>query len=199
MWKIVREAPKPPSTYCTIDPVIEQVIIRAIQPDPGARQQNVGEMITALAKCLEGQFGTYGQDDMATFVTGLFGTSDTARHVKPRDDSSSVELSFSDLEESSLAIWSEMPSPSFSLPDVPAASFVEPHTSWSIARSPRPHTVVFSDPPLARASVPNLFVERPTMSGGHTNIFTRTIERPPALDEDPAPEWPWPRSRQKSQ
>jgi eukaryotic-like serine/threonine-protein kinase len=203
MWKIVREAPKPPSTYCTIDPVIEQVIIRAIQPDPAARQQNVAEMVTAIAKCLEGH-GSYGQDDAATFVTGLFGTSDTARHVRPRaagdDQASSIELSFSDLEESSLAVWSELPSPSFSLPDpVPAASFVEPHTSWSIARSPRPTTVVFSDPPLARASVPNLFVERPTMSGGHTNIFTRPVERHAALDDDPVPEWPWPSSRQKSQ
>jgi serine/threonine-protein kinase len=209
MWKIVKQPPKPPSTYCTIDPVVEQVILRAIQADPAARQQTAAEMLEGLARCLEGQYSRYGQDDAATFVTSLFGTSDTARVVRPRGEraDSAIELSLGDLEESSLAVWSEMPRPVFAAPPnppraparAPSASVVEPHPSWPVPRSTHTHTVVFADPPSPRASVANLFVERPTMSIAHTNIFTRRIEPPPALDDEPAPEWPWPSSRQKSQ
>jgi serine/threonine protein kinase len=214
MYKIAHTSPKPPSAFCTIDPVIEQVIIRAIQPDPAARQQTVDELLGALTRCLNGRLGAYSQDDAATFVSSLFGASDTqpnraptvrelrrakgtdeGRPLYPADTArppidSTVELRSVDLEVDSalLAIPRETR---------PEASIVEPLTSWSVANGAKPHTVVvFRDPP-ARASVQSLFGERPSMVFGHSNVFT-TAREPAPPSASPEPEWPWPRSRSRS-
>lgn len=72
--KIVKTRPRAPSELAPIDARIERLIVRAMQPDPKKRHQNVGEVIAELTPCLEGQLGTYGQHDVATFIGRLFET-----------------------------------------------------------------------------------------------------------------------------
>jgi serine/threonine-protein kinase len=192
MFKITKETPKPPSAYCTIDPMIEDVIIRAIQADPAARQQTIDEMLAALTRCLGSRLGAYSQDEAATFVASLFGTSDTQPHGvptlgegSPHPEESMIELRSDDLEpESQLAISSHAPRPE--------ASIVDPYTSWSVANGAKPHTIVmFRDPPPARTPAA-LFAERPSVAFGHSNVFTA-----PRRETTEPVRWPWPRSRSK--
>ncbi len=78
LHKIVTTRPRPPSELVPIDPRIERLILRAMQPDPARRYQNVGEMLAELEPCLEGQLGTYGQQDVASFVSRLFEPADAS-------------------------------------------------------------------------------------------------------------------------
>ncbi|HLL24896.1 MAG TPA: serine/threonine-protein kinase, partial [Kofleriaceae bacterium] len=73
LYKITNDKLVPPSTLVEIDPRIEAVVIRAMHPDPTRRYQKVVEVLEALAPCLDGQLGTYGQQHVAAFVNTLFG------------------------------------------------------------------------------------------------------------------------------
>jgi hypothetical protein len=62
-----------PSVHAEVDTWIEQVILRALHPDPNRRYQTMNEVLEALAPCLEGQLGTYGQQHVAAYLATLFG------------------------------------------------------------------------------------------------------------------------------
>lgn len=64
--------PAPPSVHGPIDPEIERVILRALEPDPDTRFQDAAELLARLTPCMAGQLGTYGQLDASVFVTSLF-------------------------------------------------------------------------------------------------------------------------------
>jgi serine/threonine-protein kinase len=70
--KIVSTAPKRPSELAPVDSRIERLILRAMQPDPARRYQNMNEVLAELGPCLEGQLGAYGQQDVANLVGRLF-------------------------------------------------------------------------------------------------------------------------------
>jgi eukaryotic-like serine/threonine-protein kinase len=184
MWRIVRETPRPPSVYCAIDPRIEQVIIRALQPDPAVRQQSAGELLQALAACF-GQLASYGHDEVAAFTASLFGDSDTRRHQLPRAQEIELESFDIDIETSGVSIEA--------IPVAPA-----PRGSSTFAPPARGRTIVFADPP-ARPSVTHVFGERPTLAF-RANVFSASARAPEAAVADPDPSgirWPWPSSRAK--
>lgn len=177
LHKIVTERPRPPSELCEIDPRVEQLILRAMQPDPGARHQTVGEVLAALSPCLDGLLGTYGQQEAAAYVKNLFDTdhavtprrlpamteplaATTKRAAEPTglDTGEIAELhSFDiDVESSVLEIPSVPPPP----PRQPAAVF---------ASTPAAHET--------RTTVQSLFCERPSLATGHTRIFDRSDHR----------------------
>ncbi len=72
LYKIVKTRPRPPSELAPVDSRIERLILRAMQPDPAKRYQTMGDVLAELSPCLEGQLGTYGQHDVASFVGRLF-------------------------------------------------------------------------------------------------------------------------------
>lgn len=72
LYKIVNTRPRPPSELAPVDSRIERIILRAMQRDPAHRYQNVRELLADLSPCLEGQLGSYGQHDVAKFVSTLF-------------------------------------------------------------------------------------------------------------------------------
>lgn len=72
LYKIVNTRPRPPGELAPIDPRIERLIVRAMERDPARRYQNMREVLADLSPCLEGQLGTYGQHDVAKFVSELF-------------------------------------------------------------------------------------------------------------------------------
>lgn len=72
LYKIVHTRPRPPSELAPVDSRIERLILRAMQRDPAQRYQNMRELIADLSPCLEGQLGTYGQHDVARFLSTLF-------------------------------------------------------------------------------------------------------------------------------
>jgi eukaryotic-like serine/threonine-protein kinase len=186
MFKIVHQVPRPPSAYTPIDPIVEELIIRAIQPDPADRPQTIDDMVATLSRCLAGRLGAYSQDDAAVFVASLFGASDTKRNVVPVRDDAAIELRSVDIElDSDLAIPCDaVPQP-------------EPNPSWSVVRGAKPHTVVFANPPVQRAARGSLFGERPSIAFPHTNVFA-SQQRAPAPPVSDEPAWPWPTSRSKS-
>ncbi len=192
MWRIVREMPRPPSVYCAIDPRIEQVILRAIQPDPAARQQSAGELLQALAACFGGQLATYGHDEVAAFAASLFGAdSDTRRHQLPRAQlveepvAREIELDSFDIDIETSGVVIEQ---------IPAA----PAPSSTFMPAPRARTIVFGDPP-ARPAATHVFGERPTLAF-RANVFSapaRAAEPAHADPDLPGIRWPWPSSRAK--
>ena len=80
--KIVKTRPRPPGELAPVDPRIERLILRAMQPNPAKRYQNVGAVLADLTPCLEGQLGAYGQHDVASFVCRLFETPETDAVVR---------------------------------------------------------------------------------------------------------------------
>src|SRR5690606_934657 len=72
LYKIVNTRPRPPGELAPLDPRIERLIVRAMERDPARRYQNMREVLADLSPCLEGQLGTYGQHDVAKFVSELF-------------------------------------------------------------------------------------------------------------------------------
>lgn len=81
--KITHEKVVAPSALADVDPVIEQVILRAIHPEAGRRYQTLSEVLAALAPCLEGKLGTYGQQHVAAFLATLFGPQPAAQPGLP--------------------------------------------------------------------------------------------------------------------
>lgn len=69
---ITTTRPRAPSELAKIDPRVERLILRALQPDPAKRHQTMGEVLADLTPCLSGQLGIYGQHDVAKFVTQVF-------------------------------------------------------------------------------------------------------------------------------
>jgi serine/threonine protein kinase len=69
-----------PSVHAEVDTWIEQVILRALHPDPTRRYQTMNEVLEALAPCLEGQLGTYGQQHVAAYLATLFGPRPSAEY-----------------------------------------------------------------------------------------------------------------------
>ncbi len=70
--RLKQSRPLPPSEHAPIDPAIERVIMRALEPDPADRFQTAAELLAMLTPCMAGQLGTYGQLDASVFVTALF-------------------------------------------------------------------------------------------------------------------------------
>ncbi|MDX2093370.1 MAG: serine/threonine-protein kinase [Kofleriaceae bacterium] len=70
--KIVSTRPQRPSELAPVDSRLERLILRAMQPDPARRYQNMDEVLAELEPCLEGQLGAYGQQDVANLVGRLF-------------------------------------------------------------------------------------------------------------------------------
>lgn len=187
LHKIVHENPKPPSELCEIDPRVEQLILRAMQPDPVARHQDVGEFLSALSPCLDGLLGAYGQQEVAAYIKALFegDLEDTrkARRAPSAAHESGVELASHDIEADSVL---EIP------------HILPPPIS-------RPVTQVFASASVvheSRTTVQSLFGERRTLSPSsfaqnQTRIFDRpSLDRP--RDEPTDVSWPWPASRSKS-
>ena len=69
---IINSAPRPPSAFCEIDPITEQIILRAMQREPAARFQTIEELLGELSRRLDGLLGTFGQHDVAAFLKELF-------------------------------------------------------------------------------------------------------------------------------
>jgi serine/threonine-protein kinase len=186
LMKIVTQVPRPPSCFCPIDPMIEQIILRAMQREPSARHQTIGELLSELSRCLEGQLGTFGQHDAATFVSSLFDSPDVPRQLRettargdelsepPEDYNAYVDSVDIEVESSVLEIWREAPVAArpANLPTnfpMPAGS----QTSWPVEPQARPVTRVFAHSVShePRTSVQSLFADRPPLSFGHSNVF----------------------------
>lgn len=205
LHRIVHERPRPPSELCEIDPRIEQLILRAMQPDPDARHQHVGEVLAELAPCLDGLLGTYGQQEAAAFVKSLFDSdahhgpqrlpqiteplaAPTTKRATAPETSELPELDSFDIEVESSVL--EVPSiqPPLQTPRPPPPPSALAHASQSIAPL-RPVTAVFagaSDVDEARTTVQSLFGERPSLvTGEPPKIFTTSTapprSPPPAL------------------
>jgi serine/threonine protein kinase len=83
LWAIVHTPPRPPSAHVSIDPEIEQVILRAIDHDPDRRFQDAPSLLRAISRCREGQPGACSQLDMAVFLGSLFPDApDLPAHVR---------------------------------------------------------------------------------------------------------------------
>ena len=74
---IINSAPRPPSAFCDIDPITEQIILRAMQREPSARYQTIDELLGELSRRLDGLLGTFGQHDVAAFLKDLFDSDQT--------------------------------------------------------------------------------------------------------------------------
>ena len=85
LYKVVTTRPRRPSELAPIDSRIERLILRAMQPDPAKRFQNLAEVLGELAPCLEGQLGAYGQLDVANFVSRLFDSPEPEPAPAPLD------------------------------------------------------------------------------------------------------------------
>jgi serine/threonine protein kinase len=192
---IVHVRPVPPGELCTIDPRIEQLILRAMQPDPRARYQTIGELIAELSPCIDAQLGIYGQHDVASFVRALFHT----RHAGVGDTTRTAALLAGDEIEEIDSFDIEVESSVFEIPHEPpsTSSASSLHEMWSsrarasptIAPLARPLTTVF-DYREARTSVQNLFGDG---DGDGDRASRHSTSRAPALAS-----WPWPSSRTKS-
>lgn len=83
LYKITHEKLIAPSSLVEIEPAIEAVILRAMHPDPALRFQSVADVLEALAPCLDGKLGTYGQQHVAAFVNMLFGPQQGPSRMPP--------------------------------------------------------------------------------------------------------------------
>jgi serine/threonine-protein kinase len=210
MRKIVKTRPRPPSELAPIDARIERLILRAMQADPAKRYQTVSEVLAELTPCLEGQLGTYGQQDVASFVSRLFETPEPEQRALPpipplATDDSDVETGqpseiVLDDESSILAIPVEDPAAmppglrlargsSWNTPLEKAAAPKPPETPSKLFAQPQP--VDLDDP---RTTVQSLFGGRPAaLAFGPSKIFDHApLEEQPATDkpdeqDEPAP------------
>ena len=177
--RITQEKLVAPSAHVEIDPRIEDVILRAMHPDPERRFQNMTEMVDGLAPCLEGQLGLYGQHHVAGYVASLFAGRRTPRAARalplvappehPRAESESAVEVIIDLETAPHAI------PRATMPDVATAPARPP------MRGPEPPAPAPVIPAFARATAPveprssvqSLFGERRTTTTTVPALFAR--------------------------
>ena len=195
LHKIVTQRPPPPSHYAAIDPAIERIIVRAIQRDPAARHQTVTELLADISACLDGQLGSYGQQDAAAYLSSLFDSP--APVATPRQESSDMptvppELAVSEveldaievvLEDGEVASAADADEPSESEPAQP------PHASRHTPA--RPLTGVFDSPSFVRetrTSVQSLFGERPSVVGRAASVFDRLTPTEPVHPAEEVPE-----------
>jgi len=209
---IVTQRPRPPSELCAIDPRIEQVILRAMQPDPAARHQTISEVMAALAPCLDGQLGTYGQQHVAAFVNSLFGSPAThgplklppvpqlgradVRATGPSQTLRTEPLLDADVEleiDGDSVVHDIETGRRSPVPPAPAARSLALGSSSMppLAKPARPLIAVFSKAPAPaepKTSVQSLFEERPSIVGAAASVFARgtrdSVE--PAAVTDPA-------------
>lgn len=185
---ICTQTPRPPSELCAIDPRIEQIILRAMKPNPAARHQTVGDMIAALAPILDGQLGTYGQHDVATLVTSLFAAPDGAR--EPRQLPPVPDLPGA-AQASNSDVITGQPSARYATSEVAEIESFDIEVESSVLEIPRevparkPLPSVFVPPAESRTSVQSLFGERPSRSFGRVNLFDRAPTEASALGSDP--------------
>jgi serine/threonine-protein kinase len=205
--KIVKTRPRKPSELAPIDPRIERLIVRAMQPDPAKRYQTVAEVIAELTPCLEGQLGTYGQQDVAKFVSALFETPEPevalppippppsdASEVSTRhpdaivldDDSSILSIPIEQPEPARLARGSSMNTPL----EKPARRPLEGPSKLFVG-------VEHDMPDDSRTTVQSLFGDRPSSHAfGPSKIFDRLplAAQPdePEVPEEPPPPPPEP-------
>jgi serine/threonine protein kinase len=167
---ICTQAPRPPSELCLLDPRIEQIILRAMQPDADARHQTVSDMLAALSPCLDGQLGTYGQQDVARFVTTVF-----AAPTAPRALPAVPDLPHAGTSD----VVTGDPSARYASSDVAEIGSLDIEVESAVLDIPRepprrsPLTSVFAQPSESRTSVQSLFGERPSRALGHVNLFDR--------------------------
>ena len=220
--RIVREPVRPPSEVCPVDPRIEQIILRAIQPAPAARYQTISDMLAALSPCLDGQLGAYGQRDAAALVCTLFEVPTSEPPARTRDDAVEDEAivdldSFDvDIESSVLEIDRELPPVARPLP-TPLVTGARGSSSMRPRTKPLIDVLAEAeDPPEPRTSVQSLFEGRPALGPGATSAFGRTMPGVPDPERAPrepprgvfgetappgratATRWPWPSSRTKA-
>ena len=173
---IINAAPRPPSVYCEIDPITEQIILRAMQREPAARFQSVGELLGELSRRLDGLLGTFGQHDVAEFLATLF---DPVEAVEPtrrivtspataRDGTSEAltwqpdepdELGSVDvvIEPSVIEVIREQPRPGAAFVSrARASSMMEP------LDRPEQSAMFMMSPERERTSVQSLFGDRPS-------------------------------------
>ena len=205
LQKIVTEMPRPPSELCDIDPRIEQIILRAMQPDPAARHQSAGEVLAALSPCLDGLLGAYGQQEVATFVRSLFEAEDTTESPAIRaarqattealpiagapdvdvlveiDDGDVAELQSRDIELDSAALEvARAPATPPPPREFPSAS-PRPRPSQDFAAALRPVTQVFASSSAvheSRTTVQSLFGETRRQVPRAAEPVTRIFDRP---------------------
>ena len=207
--KIVKTRPRKPSELAPIDPRVERLIIRAMQPDPAKRYQTVGEVIAALTPCLEGQLGTYGQQDVAKFVSQLFESPEPDAALPPippplrpaPSDESEVSTRNPDAivlddDSSILSIPIEQPE----LPRLARGSSMNAPLEKPSKKSVEPPSKLFVDVPHdlpedSRTTVQSLFGDRPSsLAFGPSKLFDRaplaTPPREPDVEPPPPPPEP---------
>ncbi|MEJ7600760.1 MAG: serine/threonine-protein kinase [Kofleriaceae bacterium] len=188
---IINAAPRPPSVYCDIDPITEQIILRAMQPEPSARYQSIEELLGELARRLDGLLGTFGQHDVAEFLATLFDPVEPSRRLTTsaanRDGGSEAltwqpdepdELGSVDvvIESSEIEVIREPVAR-------PGAAFVSrARASSMIQPLEKPdNSQLFMSPERERTSVQSLFGDRPSLAFGPSGVFDRSeLGTPPA-------------------
>lgn len=187
LQRIVTDAPVAPSTYRELDPRVEQLVMKAMRPDPAARHQNLKEVLVALAPLCEGR-GAYSHEQLSGYVETLFdgrpATEDEVTHEADEADISSFVIDV----DSDLALPMELPGP----PRLPRAP--------RLPRPPRASTLpaalfaAGSETHETRTTVQSLFDRRPRSAS--PKIFEPAEPRNDPRDE-PQAAWPWPISRVK--
>jgi hypothetical protein len=213
--KITHEKLVAPSAYAPIAPWIEEVILRAMHPDPRRRYQSMTEVLEALAPCLEGHLGTYGQQHVAAFVSALFGRQLPVVPPPVELDVEEIEI---DLEtaphaippalvhDASTAPLRAPPPPPLPPPPPPRdrrALGSDPMPALARADAPgmpdKPHKPATmplisafaqaSTPLEPRTSVQSLFGERPSQPTPVAGLFARgTRDELPDLPPEPVAE-----------
>jgi eukaryotic-like serine/threonine-protein kinase len=219
LHRIVHVPPRPPSTFCEVDPRVEQVVLRAMQPDPAARYPDIAAVLAALSPCAE-QLGVFGQQDAVAYIDGLFAArpvTDEVATIPGETDASERELRSFDIElESDLELPRESRPAGRRLPT--PAMFASGSEAARDAWGTRDRAEQ-GDFREARTSVQSLF-ERPALApaeGGSALWDVRPPQRgvpvwlsrprvvppeqpgPPSPPKPEEPAWPWPCSRVKSQ
>ncbi len=132
LHKIVTTSPVRPSVFREIDSRVEDLVLRAMQPDPAARHQSCKDMLTMLLPLTE-QLGALSHEQMVTYLDTLFagrpGTEDEITREASEDEVDSFDIEI----ESDLELPCEEPMPAIRA--LPAAVFAggsetrEAHTS----------------------------------------------------------------------
>lgn len=150
--RIVTSAPVRPSEFRAIDPAVEQLVLRAMQPDPAARHQNCKELLEALVPCTE-RIGAYSHEELAAYVSTLFdGRAPTEDEIT---NQASEVIGEEDIDSFVIDVESDLELPR-ELPDVAASRL--PGVSFAAG----------SETHETRTSVQSLF-ERPAL--GTPKIF----------------------------
>jgi hypothetical protein len=182
--------------------------MRAMDHDPAKRHQNVAEILTELMQC-EGQFGTYGQHDVATFVGTLFATPDAVigelpaiPPPPPRDEQSEVstrdpwmmpeariEIDEVDIEDSSLLAVPVVRRKRQAPPSVRVARGSSLNTPLERPNPLESVSKLFAhatETPETRTTVQSLFGDRrASITGGPSKIFDRLPLDPPSPPDEP--------------